>query len=182
MQRRLCILIVIATIQLVKCYINVPLLLRKKTTSTMTLKLKNKNNLDFSQKIIYKNYLLSVRQVKKTIRNNNAIDIINLIDNFITSLNYTSTINNTKKDAVIYIKNNNTIIDNEELIAKNLFLSNIQIDVSNIRQIQISTKNDTLIVNLDKNDNENKDMIRYELGKIDSLLNVVSILTSLLNN
>lgn len=148
----------------------------------MTLKLKNKNNLDFSQKIIYKNYLLSVRQVKKTIRNNNAIDIINLIDNFITSLNYTSTINNTKKDAVIYIKNNNTIIDNEELIAKNLFLSNIQIDVSNIRQIQISTKNDTLIVNLDKNDNENKDMIRYELGKIDSLLNVVSILTSLLNN
>ena len=61
-------------------------------------------------------------------------------------------------------------------------MSNIQIDVSNIRQIQISTKNDTLIVNLDKNDNENKEMIRYELGKIDALLNVASILTSLLNN
>ena len=87
MQRRLCILIVIATIQLVKCYINVPLLLRKKTTSTTMIKFKKINNLDCSQKFIYKNYLLSVRQVKKTIRNNNAIDISNLIDNFITSLN-----------------------------------------------------------------------------------------------
>ena len=182
MQRKLCILILIATIQLVKCYINVPLLLRKKTTSTTTLKLKNKKNLDCSQKIIYKNYLLSVRQVKKTIRNNNAVDISNLIDNFITLLNDAYAVNNTKKDAVIYIKNNNTIIDNEELIAKNLILSNIQIDISNIKQIQISTKNDTLIVNLDKNDNENKEMIRYELGKIDALLNVASILTSLLNN
>lgn len=182
MQRKLCILIVIATIQLAKCYINVPLLLRKKTTSTTTLKLKNKKNLDCSQKFIYKNYLLSVRQVKKTIRNNNAVDISNLIDNFITSLNDASAVNNTKKDAVIYIKNNNTIIDNEELIAKNLILSNIQIDVSNIKQIQISTKNDTLIVNLNKNDNDNKEMIRYELGKIDALLNVASILTSLLNN
>lgn len=180
MQRKLCILIVIATIQLVKCYINVPLLLRKKTTASTTLKLKNKKNLDCSQKFIYKNYLLSVRQVKKTIKNNNDIDISNLIDNFIASLNDASTVNNTKKDAVIYIKNNNTIIDNEELIAKNLILSNIHIDVSNIRQIQISTKNDTLIVNLDKNNN--KDMIRYELGKIDALLNVASILTSLLNN
>lgn len=182
MHRRLCILIVIATIQLVKCYINVPQLLRKKTTSTTTLKLKKNNNLDCSQKFIYKNYLLSVRQVKKTIKNSNAVDISNLIDNFITSLNDASTVNNTQKDAVIYIKNNNTIIDNEELIVKNLILSNIQIDVSNIRQIQISTKNDTLIVNLDKNDNENKEMIRYELGKIDALLNVASILTSLLNN
>ena len=87
MHRRLCILIVIATIQLVKCYINVPQLLRKKTTSTTTLKLKKNNNLDCSQKFIYKNYLLSVRQVKKTIKNSNAVDISNLIDNFITSLN-----------------------------------------------------------------------------------------------
>tara|TARA_B100000795_G_C22806649_1_gene445383 strand:- start:6737 stop:7090 length:354 start_codon:yes stop_codon:yes gene_type:complete len=116
-------------------------------------------------------------------KNNNTIDINNFIDNLITSTNKSS-LKKTNSDVTIYIKNNNTIIDNEELIAKNLILSNIVIDVSNIKQIQISTINDTLIVNLDKNnDNKyNKDIIKYELGKIDALLNVASIFTSLLNN
>ena len=83
---------------------------------------------------------------------------------------------------MIYIKKNETLIDNSELVAKNLVLSNIHIDVSNIKQIHISTKNDTLIVNLDKNNIQNNDIVRYELGKIDTLLNVASIITSLMNN
>jgi hypothetical protein len=88
----------------------------------------------------------------------------------------------TNNEAVIYLKKNETLIDNSELVAKNLVLSNIHIDVSNIKQIHISTKNDTLIVNLDKNNVQNNDMVRYELGKIDALLNVASIITSLMNN
>ena len=73
-------------------------------------------------------------------------------------------------------------IDNEEFIAKKLILSNIHIDVSNIKQIHISTNNETLIVNLDKNDIQTSDMSKYELGKIDALLNVASIITSIMNN
>jgi hypothetical protein len=88
----------------------------------------------------------------------------------------------TNNEAVIYLKKNETLIDNSELVAKKLVLSNIHIDVSNIKQIQISTKNDTLVVNLDKNNMQNNDMVRYELGKIDTLLNVASIITSLINN
>ncbi len=182
MQTKLLILIVISTIQIVYCYIKAPLLnLRKK--SILTTKLKSNKKIDCSQRIIYKNYLLSVRHLKKSMKNNNTIDINNFIDNLITSTNKSS-LKKTNSDVTIYIKNNNTIIDNEELIAKNLILSNIVIDVSNIKQIQISTINDTLIVNLDKNnDNKyNKDIIKYELGKIDALLNVASIFTSLLNN
>jgi len=74
------------------------------------------------------------------------------------------------------------LIDNSELVAKKLILSNIHIDVSNIKQIHISTKNDTIIVNLDKNNIQNNDMVKYELGKIDALLNIASIITSLMNN
>ena len=136
--------------------------------------------MDDNQKFIYKNYLLSVRKVKKSMRHSNSVvDINGIIDNILGNINTNSTKNN---EAIIYLKKNETLIDNSELVAKNLVLSNIHIDVSNIKQIHISTKNDTLIVNLDKNNIQNNDMVRYELGKIDALLNVASIITSLMNN
>ena len=136
--------------------------------------------MDNNQKFIYKNYLLSVRKVKKSMQHSNSvIDVNGIIDSILSNINTNTTTNN---EAVIYLKKNETLIDNSELVAKNLVLSNIHIDVSNIKQIHISTKNDTLIVNLDKNNVQNNDMVRYELGKIDALLNVASIITSLMNN
>ena len=65
-------------------YINIPpqftqLTLRNKI---MTLNVNDKKMLDDNQKFIYKNYLLSIRKVKKTLkRSNSAIDINNIIDN-----------------------------------------------------------------------------------------------------
>ena len=109
-----------------------------------------------------------------------VVDINNILDNIIGSINANNS--NDNKEAIIYLKNNNTLIDNEEFIAKKLILSNIHIDVSNIKQIHISTNNETLIVNLDKNDIQTSDMSKYELGKIDALLNVASIITSIMNN
>ena len=161
-------------------YINIPpqftqLTLRNKI---MTLNVNDKKMLDNNQKFIYKNYLLSIRKVKKTLkRSNSAIDINNIIDNVgnIINTSYISSVNN--KDVLI-LKHNNTIIDNGELIAKKLILSNIHIDVSNVKHIQISTKNDTLIIDLDKNN----DVLKSELNKIDAFLSVASILTSLMNN
>jgi hypothetical protein len=136
--------------------------------------------MDNNQKFIYKNYLLSVRKVKKSMQHSNSVvDVNSIIDSILNNMNTNTTTNN---EAVIYLKKNETLIDNSELVAKKLVLSNIHIDVSNIKQIQISTKNDTLVVNLDKNNMQNNDMVRYELGKIDTLLNVASIITSLINN
>jgi hypothetical protein len=83
---------------------------------------------------------------------------------------------------------NNTIINNNDKIAKNLILANIKIDVSNVKYIQISTKNDTMVIELDKNENndnaettDNKGFINYDLGKIDALISAISILMNLLN-
>lgn len=173
------ILLAIAFIGIAESYLNVPLFNLRKSKTT-SLSLSKKKLMDDNQKFIYKNYLLSVRKVKKSMQNSNSVvDINGIIDSVLSNINTNSTKNN---EAVIYIKKNETLIDNSELVAKNLVLSNIHIDVSNIKQIHISTKNDTLIVNLDKNNIQNNDMVRYELGKIDTLLNVASIITSLMNN
>jgi hypothetical protein len=173
------ILLAIAFIGIAESYLNVPLFNLRKSKTT-SLSLSKKKLMDDNQKFIYKNYLLSVRKVKKSMRHSNSVvDINGIIDSVLNNINTNSTKNN---EAVIYIKKNETLIDNSELVAKNLVLSNIHIDVSNIKQIHISTKNDTLIVNLDKNNIQNNDIVRYELGKIDTLLNVASIITSLMNN
>ena len=173
------ILLALAFVGIAESYINVPLLnLRKNKTTSLSLS--KKKLMDNNQKFIYKNYLLSVRKVKKSMQHSNSvIDVNGIIDSILSNINTNTTTNN---EAVIYLKKNETLIDNSELVAKNLVLSNIHIDVSNIKQIHISTKNDTLIVNLDKNNVQNNDMVRYELGKIDALLNVASIITSLMNN
>jgi len=173
------ILLALTFIGITESYINVPFPILRKDKTTF-LKMSNRKIMDDNQKFIYKNYLLSVRKVKKSMRHSNSVvDINGIIDNILSNINTNSTKNN---EAIIYLKKNETLIDNSELVAKNLVLSNIHIDVSNIKQIHISTKNDTIIVNLDKNNIQNNDMVRYELGKIDALLNVASIITSLMNN
>ena len=83
--------------------------------------------------------------------------------------------------------NNTDININNEKIAKTLILSNIYIDVSNIKYIQISTKNDTLIVELDKNNVEtiassnNIHNIMYDVTKIETLISSISLLMKVLN-
>ena len=172
-----------------------------------TLKLRNTNsNLAVcNEKYIYMRYLMGIRNFKKVYRifkDNHYADIQNII-NIITALNY---INNTTEgegipdnyyNNPIYINNshfqnnslviNNTGINNEK-IAKNLILSNIYIDVSTVKYIQISTRNDTLVVELDKN---NADMssaspnnilnLMYDIGKIESLVSSVSLLLKVMN-
>jgi len=173
------ILLSLAFIGIAESYLNSPLLNLRKIKST-SLNLSKKKIMDNNQKFIYKKYLLSVRKVKKSIQHSNSVvDINGIIDSILNNITNNSTTNN---EAVIYLKKNETLIDNSELVAKNLILSNIHIDVSNIKQIHISTKNDTIIVNLDKNNVQNNYMVRYELGKIDALLNIASIITSLLNS
>ena len=172
------IAIFIILLKITEGYINIPQFSQlTRVNKIMTLNVNDKKMLDDNQKFIYKNYLLSIRKVKKTIkRSNSVIDINNIIDNVGNIINTSQNITNNK--SVLYLKQNNTVIDNGELIAKKLILSNIHIDVSNVKHIQISTKNDTLIIDLDKNN----DVLKSELNKIDTFLNVASILTSLMNN
>ena len=159
------------------------------------LKLRNNyNNIICNEKFIYMKYLIGIRNFKKVyriIKDNSNIDIQNII-NILNYINNTQINNNNYNNSSIFINNsmfnNNTDINiNNEKIAKNLILSNIYIDVSNIKYIQISTKNDTLIVELDKNNAEkiaspnNIHNIMYDVTKIETLISSISLLMKVLN-
>ena len=156
------------------------------------LKLRNNyNNIICNEKFIYMKYLIGIRNFKKVyriIKDNSNIDIQNIIN----ILNYINNTQITNNNSSIFINNsmfdNNTDINiNNEKIAKTLILSNIYIDVSNVKYIQISTKNDTLIVELDKNNVENIAFpnnihnIMYDVTKIETLISSISLLMKVLN-
>lgn len=144
-----------------------------------------------NKKYLYINYLLTLRSVKKTIKNSSNNDILYNINCMIENIMNISTINsqnlsesnesmlltgNARSDGVA------SVLINDELIAKKLLLANIEIDVSNIKYIQISTKNDTLIVELDKKKNLNNDkFVQYDLKNMDAMISAISILMNLLN-
>jgi len=177
-----------------------------------TLKLRNSNSnlVICNEKFIYMKYLIGIRNFKKVYRifkDNHHMDIQNII-NILNILNY---INNTQISNItgddlanknhynnsLYINNtlfhnnslviNNTGINNDKF-AKHLILSNIYIDVSTVKYIQISTRNETLIVELDKNNVDissaspnNIYNLMYDIGKIETLVSSISLLLKMLN-
>lgn len=136
-----------------------------------------------NEKYLYANYLVSLRKIKKAQRAFN-----NLVNDSNDS-NGSNDSNDSNRNNEMFLNiENNTILNNNQNIAKNLILANIRIDVSNVKYIQISTKNDTIVVELDKNnensetnENNEKSFINYDLGKIDALISAISILMNLLN-
>ena len=180
-----------------------------------TLKLRNSNSnlVICNEKYIYMKYLMGIRNFKKVYRifkDNHHMDIQNII-NIINILNILNYINNTQISNItgddianknhynnsLYINNtlfhnnslviNNTGVNNDKL-AKHLILSNIYIDVSTVKYIQISTRNETLIVELDKNNADissaspnNIYNLMYDIGKIETLVSSISLLLKMLN-
>ena len=135
-----------------------------------------------NEKYVYMRYLIGIRNFKRVyriVKDNHFADIQNAINilNILNYLNHTHNNNNPNMNMdsdTIYINTNNT--------AKNLILSNIYVDVSTIKYIQISTRNDTLVVELDKNNaNMNTQNMMYDIGKIDNFLSSISLLMKLVN-
>ena len=142
-----------------------------------------------NEKYLYGNYLVTLRKFKRTINYNKIFN--NMTEQPKESVGVgagagrdTRDIKGIADDIYFNIKNN-TIINNDQFIAKSISLANIKIDVSTVKYIQISTKNDTITIELDKNNDNSKNtdsgFINYDLGKIDSLISAISILMNLLN-
>lgn len=163
-----------------------------------TLKLRNNyNNIICNEKFIYMKYLIGVRNFKKIyriIKDNSYIDIQNII-NIINYINTTQIaninennifVNNSLFHNTTLFINNTGINNNNNKIAKHLILSNVYIDVSNVKYIKISTKNDTLIVELDKNNadtasSNNIHNLMYDISNIETLISSISLLLKVLN-
>ena len=142
-----------------------------------------------NEKYLYGNYLVTLRKFKRTINYNKIFN--NMTEQTKKDLGVsgvesrdTRDIKGVADDIYFNIKNN-TIINNDQYIAKSISLANIKIDVSTVKYIQISTKNDTITIELDKNNDNFKNteggFINYDLGKIDSLISAISILMNLMN-
>jgi len=152
-----------------------------------SLQLRDGNNplITCNEKYVYMKYLIGIRNFKRVyriVKDNhladiqNAVNILNVL-NFLNNTQMTITRDNNAYDG------NSMQINNTDKIAKNLILSNIYIDVSTVKYIQISTKNDTLIVELDKNNantNANSNVL-YDISKIDNFLSSISLLMKIIN-
>jgi hypothetical protein len=137
-----------------------------------------------NEKYLYGNYLVTLRKFKRTINYNKIFNNMTEQPKETVGGGDTRDINGIADDIYFNIKNN-TVINNDLFIAKSISLANIKIDVSTVKYIQISTKNDTITIELDKNNDNSKNtdsgFINYDLGKIDSLISAISILMNLLN-
>lgn len=174
----------------------IPTLHNKRSVKKNNLKLRNNNNnlVVCNEKYIYMNYLLGLRNFKKVyrvIKDTSSIDMQNIINilsninitqiaNITENYNYSEHYNNYTNSMFI----NNTRGDSNKIV-KNLILSNIYIDVSNVKYIQISTRNDTLLVELDKNNVETSaktsNNIMYDITKIEALVSSISLIMKVLN-
>ena len=144
-----------------------------------------------NEKYLYGNYLVTLRKFKRTINYNKIFNnMTEQTKESVGAVGVAGAGGDTRyikgiADDIYFNINNNTIINNDQYIAKSISLANIKIDVSTVKYIQISTKNDTITIELDKNNDNSKNtdsgFINYDLGKIDSLISAISILMNLLN-
>ena len=140
-----------------------------------------------NEKYLYGNYLVTLRKFKRTINYNKIFNNMTEQTKGSVGARDARNINGIADiaDDIYFNIKNNTIINNDQYIAKSISLANIKIDVSTVKYIQISTKNDTITIELDKNNDNAKNteggFINYDLGKIDSLISAISILMNLLN-
>jgi len=179
-----------AVISITDCYINSMATMSIANTRKKNI-VKNKKDIPYrkfaneNEKYLYGNYLVTLRKFKRTINYSKLFN--NITNTIVDSLDIPSVANVSSDKGDIYLNvKNNTVINNDQFIAKNIILANIKIDVSNVKYIQISTKNDTITIELDKNNEnvkniDNSGFINYDLGKIDSLISAISILMNLLN-
>lgn len=121
-----------------------------------------------NERTLYRNYLIGLRRTRKLL--NNSTNNINNINSLISILNFTSK----------YVSNY-TIINNTQVGAKNIVMSNIILDVSNVREIHIKTQKDVLIVELDKTRRDALPQLLNNVNNLDSILNTLSLFAKILN-
>lgn len=122
-----------------------------------------------NERIIYRNYLLGLRQTRKILRNttniNKLTSILNFTNEFIINNSY-------------MLPPSQTILNNTEIGAKNIIMGNIILDVSQIKKIYIKTEKDILYVELDKLDRPNNII---SINNLETILSTLSVMGKILN-
>lgn len=168
---------ILLTLAIDLCYVDsfITMGLKKDTS-------KNNNEilLNTCNRNIYKNYLLGLRKTKRYINNETFSNIINSTNIFV--LNYNIFENNNIDNSTNIIEFNNT-----EVGVKNIIIGNINLDVSNVKNVYISTSKETIVLELDKKKYENTDkninkFLYTGLSNIDTIVATITFLTKIINN
>ena len=122
-----------------------------------------------NERIIYRNYLLGLRQTRKILRNTTNINKLTSILNFTNDF----MINNS-----YMLSPSQTILNNTEIGAKNIIMGNIILDVSQVKKIYIKTDKDILYVELDKLDRPNNII---SINNLETILSTLSVMGKILN-
>ena len=122
-----------------------------------------------NERIIYRNYLLGLRQTRKILRNTTNINKLTSILNFTNDF----MINNS-----YMLPPSQTILNNTEIGAKNIIMGNIILDVSQVKKIYIKTEKDILYVELDKLDRPNNII---SINNLETILSTLSVMGKILN-
>lgn len=121
-----------------------------------------------NERMIYSRYLLGLRKTRRLLNNatkvNALVSILNFTNEFVA--NYSNV-----------IPANSTSFNNTEIGVKNIIMGNIVLDISNVEYVHISTKNDKIIIELDK---KNKDIMKL-FNNLDTYLNTLALLGKILN-
>lgn len=117
------------------------------------------------ERTIYKNYLLGLRKTRKLLSNANNTLQLNTIINFTSD--YTQLLTHQ------YINNTDTTV-------KNIIMGNVILDVSTVKYIQIKTSNDSILLELDKSQTKDNNIIS-NINNVETLVNTLSILAKILN-
>jgi hypothetical protein len=143
-------------------------------------KINNDALVNICNRNIYKNYLLGLRKTRRYINNETISNMLNSTNIFV--LNYNIFENNSTNNSNNIIEFNNT-----EVGVKNIIIGNINLDVSNVKNVYISTSKETIVLELDKKKHENNDkninkFLYTGLSNIDTIVATITFLTKIINN
>lgn len=119
-------------------------------------------NCECNERVIYRQYLLGLRKTRRYLHNttniNKLVSILNFTNEFVA---------------------NYTVMNNTDATIKNIVMGNIVLDVSNVKEIHISTSKDKIIVELDKQKKSTN--ILENLNNIETIIGTLSLLGRIVN-
>lgn len=121
-----------------------------------------------NERVIYARYLIGLRKTRRILTNatnvNAIVGIMNFTNEFVSNYSTVLPINSTS-------------FNNSEAGVKNIIMGNIVLDVTNVKQIHISTKKDKIIIELDKKQNN----IFAIINNIDTYISTLALLGKIMN-
>lgn len=124
-----------------------------------------------NEKALYRNYLVGLRKTRRYV-NHTSIETIRQV------LEYTNDF--TRNNSLSF----GTYVNNTDIHIKSIAIGSVVLDVSNIKHIYISTKNESITIELDKKPDDIKKGLSTIFGRlynIDTMISTISFISKIIS-